>query len=148
LQPDLLQLHGAEPPERVAAIRERFRLPIIKAIGVEAAADLIAVPRYTAVADYLLFDARPPRNATRPGGHGVRFDWRLLRNLEPGVPYLLSGGLTQDNVASALTLSRAAGVDVSSGVERAPGEKDPDRIRAFIRAARRASPAAPSGSVA
>jgi phosphoribosylanthranilate isomerase len=138
LEPDLLQLHGAESPERVAAIREQFRLPVIKAIGVEDAADLRVVPRYAEVADYLLFDARPPRDATRPGGHGIRFDWSLLQEFDPGVAYLLSGGLDPDNVAAALALTRAAGVDVSSGVERAPGEKDPERIRAFIRAARQA----------
>jgi len=136
LEPDLLQLHGSEPPERVAAVRERFHLPVMKAIHVETAADLLLVPSYAAVADRLLFDARPPRDATRPGGLGNRFDWTLLRSVEPGVPFMLSGGLDADNVAAALAETGAPGVDVSSGVERAPGEKDPEKIRAFVRAVR------------
>jgi phosphoribosylanthranilate isomerase len=140
LEPDLLQLHGSEPPERVAAVRERFHLPVMKAIHVETAADLLLVPSYAAVADQMLFDARPPRDATRPGGLGNRFDWTLLRSVEPGVPFMLSGGLDADNVAAALAETGAPGVDVSSGVERAPGEKDPEKIRAFIRAVRECAP--------
>jgi len=138
LAPDLLQLHGRESPQRVAAIKRRFGLPVMKAVAVEEASDLARVPAYAQVADRLLFDARPPRGASRPGGLGKCFAWRLLENLDPGVPFMLSGGLDPANLAEALALTRAAGVDVSSGVERAPGEKDPDKIRAFIRAAREA----------
>jgi phosphoribosylanthranilate isomerase len=137
LRPDLLQLHGAETPARVQAIKARFGLPVMKAIAVEARADLAAVKRYDTVADRLLFDARAPREATRPGGLGKPFDWHLLEQLDLAVPYMLSGGLDPGNVAAALRITSAAGVDVSSGVERAPGEKDHDKIRAFIRAARR-----------
>jgi len=100
--------------------------------------DLAAVADYAGVADRLLFDARAPREATRPGGLGKSFDWRLLENLDPGVPFMLSGGLDAGNVAEALRITRAPAVDVSTGVERAPGEKDPDKIRAFVRAARAA----------
>jgi phosphoribosylanthranilate isomerase len=139
LGPDILQLHGNESPLRVAAIKARFKLPVMKAIAVETKGDLAAIARYAAVADYLLFDARAPREATRPGGLGKSFDWRLLENLNPGVPYMLSGGLDAGNVAEALRIARAPGVDVSSGVERAPGEKDPEKIRAFVRAARDAA---------
>lgn len=137
LRPDLLQLHGAETPARVQAIKARFGLPVMKAIAVEARADLAAVKLYDTVADRLLFDARAPREATRPGGLGKPFDWHLLEELDLAVPYMLSGGLDPDNVAAALRITSTPGVDVSSGVERAPGEKDHDKIRAFIRAARR-----------
>jgi phosphoribosylanthranilate isomerase len=139
LRPDMLQLHGTESPARVTALKQRHGLPVMKAIAVEVQADLAAVSRYATVADRLIFDTRAPREATRPGGLGRPFDWRLLQNLDPGVPFMLSGGLDAGNVAEALRLTRAPGVDVSSGVERAPGEKDPDRIRAFIRAARSAA---------
>jgi phosphoribosylanthranilate isomerase len=139
LGPDILQLHGNESPLRVAAIKARFKLPVMKAIAVESKADLAAIARYAAVADQLLFDARAPRDATRPGGLGKSFDWPLLENLKPGVPFMVSGGLNAGNVGEALRLTRAPGVDVSSGVERAPGQKDPDKIRAFIRAARDAA---------
>ncbi len=139
LEPDMLQLHGKEPRARVSAIKARYGLPVMKAIAVETRADLDVVPAYAGIADRLIFDARPPREATRPGGLGTPFDWRLLENLDPGVPFMLSGGLDADNVAEALSVTRAGGVDVSSGVERAPGEKDPDKIRAFIRAARKAA---------
>jgi phosphoribosylanthranilate isomerase len=136
LGPDILQLHGSESPMRVSSIKARFNLPVMKAIPVETKSDLAAITRYAAVADYLLFDARAPREATRPGGLGKTFDWHLLENLDPGVPFMLSGGLDPSNVGEALRITRAPGVDVSSGVERAPGEKDPDKIRAFVRAAR------------
>jgi phosphoribosylanthranilate isomerase len=138
LEPDLLQLHGKEPPARVAAIRRNFGLPVMKALAVAAKGDLGAVADYAEVADRMLFDGRPPREATRPGGLGKAFDWRLLEDLDPGVPFMLSGGLDAGNVAEALRVTRAPAVDVSSGVERAPGEKDPDKIRAFVRAAREA----------
>jgi phosphoribosylanthranilate isomerase len=139
LKPDLLQLHGKESPARLVALRQRFGLPVMKAIAVETKVDLAAVATYQSSADRLLFDARPPREATRPGGLGKAFDWRLLENLDPGLPFMLSGGLDADNVGEALRITRAPGVDVSSGVERAPGEKDPDKIRAFVRAAREAA---------
>lgn len=138
LRPDMLQLHGKEPPERVAELKRRLRLPVMKAIPIEARTDLAAVPAYAGVADRLLFDARAPRAATRPGGLGKPFDWHLLQDVDRTVPFMLSGGLDAGNVAEALAVTRAAGVDVSSGVERAPGEKDPDRMVAFIRAARNA----------
>jgi len=136
LGPDLLQLHGQEPPARVAALTKRFGLPVIKAIAIEAKSDLAAAAAYATVADRLLFDARAPREATRPGGLGRPFDWSLLQDLEAGMPFMLSGGLDAGNVGEAVRLTRAAGVDVSSGVERAPGVKDPDKIWAFVRAAR------------
>jgi phosphoribosylanthranilate isomerase len=139
LQPDLLQLHGKEPPARVAALQQRFGLPLMKAIPVERKTDLALVADYVGIADRLLFDARAPRDATRPGGLGKSFEWRLLENLDPGMPFMLSGGLDAGNVGEALRVTRAPGVDVSSGVERAPGDKDPDKIRAFIRAARGAA---------
>jgi phosphoribosylanthranilate isomerase len=139
LKPDMLQLHGRETPQRVSAVKARFGLPVMKALPVEVAADLAAVPAYAAVADRLLFDARAPREATRPGGLGRPFDWRLLAGLDPGVPFMLSGGLDAGNVATALAVTRARAVDVSSGVESAPGVKDADKIRAFIRAARLAA---------
>jgi phosphoribosylanthranilate isomerase len=136
LEPDLLQLHGKETPERVATVRERFGLPVMKALPIAERADLAAIRRYDAVADRLIFDARAELAATRPGGLGKRFDWRLLENLQTRVPFMLSGGLDALNVVEALRITAAPGVDVSSGVERAPGEKDPDKIRAFIAAAR------------
>ncbi len=139
LKPDLLQLHGKEQPARVTALKKRFGLPVMKAIAVEAKPDLAVVTAYAAVADRLLFDGRAPREATRPGGLGKAFDWRLLHDLDSGAPYMLSGGLHAGNVGEALRITHAPGVDVSSGVERAPGEKDPDRIRAFVRAAREAA---------
>jgi phosphoribosylanthranilate isomerase len=142
LKPDLLQLHGKEKPARVTELRRRFGLPVMKAIPVETRADLSAIATYAGVADRLLFDARAPREATRPGGLGKSFDWHLLQDLEPSLDYMLSGGLDAFNVGEALRITRAPGVDVSSGVERAPGEKDPDRIRAFIAAARAAASAA------
>jgi phosphoribosylanthranilate isomerase len=136
LKPDMMQLHGRETPERVVAVRSRFGLPVMKALPVETRADLSPIHLYAKVADWLLFDGRAPREATRPGGLGKTFDWSLLENIVPGVPFMLSGGLDVSNVAEALRIARAPAVDVSSGVERAPGEKDPDKIRTFIRAAR------------
>jgi phosphoribosylanthranilate isomerase len=138
LHPDMLQLHGKETPARVSAIHARFGLPVMKALPIETKADLGAIPLYARIADRLLFDARAPKDATRPGGLGKPFDWHLLENLDLSIPYLLSGGLDPDNVAAALRITRAPGVDVSSGVESAPGVKDPAKIRAFIRAARSA----------
>jgi phosphoribosylanthranilate isomerase len=135
-KPDLLQLHGNESVERVTVIRNRFGRPVMKAIPVAEAADLRTVPDYEAVADRILFDARPPKDATRPGGHGRAFDWTLLAGLVRKKPMMLSGGLTSENVAEAIRVVRPDAVDVSSGVERAPGKKDPDKIRNFIKNAR------------
>lgn len=139
--PDLLQLHGTETPERVAEVRKRFGIPVMKALPVAEAADLEALPAYAAVADRILFDARPPKDATRPGGHGRPFDWNLLARLERTKPIMLSGGLDPDNVAAAIETVRPDAVDVSSGVEQAPGVKDPEKIRAFVVNARKAAAA-------
>jgi phosphoribosylanthranilate isomerase len=138
LKPDMLQLHGRETPERVAVLRSRFGLPVMKALPVEQKSDLSPIREYAHVADRILFDARAPQNATRPGGLGKPFDWRLLQNLDIAVPFMLSGGLDASNVAEALAITRAPSVDVSSGVEKRPGEKDIAKIRAFVRAARSA----------
>jgi phosphoribosylanthranilate isomerase len=136
LQPDILQLHGKENVARLRDIKQTFGLPVMKAMAVETPADLVSLPGYAAVADRILFDARAPKEATRPGGLGAVFDWHLLETLDLGVPFMVSGGLNAENVAEAVRLTRAGGVDVSSGVERASGVKDPEMIRAFIRAAR------------
>ncbi|MGO3934163.1 phosphoribosylanthranilate isomerase [Rhodopseudomonas pseudopalustris] len=136
LKPDLLQLHGSESPERVRALKQAFGLPVMKAIAVATAADLAVLPAYAETADRILFDARPPKDATRPGGLGMTFDWELLRDLNLSLPFMVSGGVNPGNVAAALRVTGAGGVDVSSGVERAPGAKDPELIRSFIRAAR------------
>lgn len=141
LKPDMLQLHGKETPERVTALRARFGLPVMKAVPIAARKDLARIDVYKKIADRLIFDSRAPQDATRPGGLGTPFDWTLLQGIDPGIPYMLSGGLDAGNVAEALRITRAPGVDVSSGVERALGEKDPDKIRAFIRAARAAESA-------
>ncbi len=127
---------GHESPERVLAIRKKFGREVMKALPVERAADLAVLPEYAEIADRLLFDARPPKGATRPGGLGAVFDWELLRNLDLKRPFMVSGGLHAGNVAEAVRVTRASGVDVSSGVERAPGLKDIEMIRDFIRAAR------------
>src|SRR6202171_993392 len=140
LQPDILQWHGGETVARLRDIRQKFGLQVMKAIAVETPADLASLPGYAAVADRVLFDARAPREATRPGGLGAAFDWHVLENLDLKLPFLVSGGLNAENVAQAIRLTRAGGVDVSSGVERAPGVKDPEMIRAFIRAARATDP--------
>jgi phosphoribosylanthranilate isomerase len=141
LKPDMLQLHGVETPERVTALRSRFGLPVMKALPIAERKDLARIDLYKKVADRLIFDARAPQDATRPGGLGTPFDWTLLKGVDPGIPFMLSGGLDAGNVAEALRITCGPGVDVSSGVERAPGEKDADKIRAFIRAARAAEAA-------
>ena len=138
LSPDLLQLHGSETPARVKQIGELFARPTMKAIGVAARVDLAQAEAYANVADLLLIDAKPPKDAVLPGGNGRPFDWSLTRDFHAPVPWLLSGGLEPDTVAAAIALSGARGVDVSSGVESAPGVKDPAKIRTFIAAARRA----------
>lgn len=133
---DMLQLHGSETPARVAEVKARHGLPVMKAVGVAEAADLAAIDRYEAVADQLLIDAKPPRGAVLPGGNGLAFDWRLLAGRKYWrKPWMLAGGLTPANVGEALRMTGARQVDVSSGIERAPGQKDADRIRAFLDAA-------------
>ena len=139
LQPDILQLHGAESTAQVRAMARLFGLPVMKALPIATKHDLERIAPYASVADRLLFDARAPQEATRPGGLGNSFDWHLLETVTPGVPYMLSGGLDAANIGEALRITRASGVDVSSGVERAVGVKDPDKIRAFVRAARAAA---------
>jgi phosphoribosylanthranilate isomerase len=136
LQPDILQLHGRETVARLRDIKQTFGLQVMKAIAVETPTDLASLPGYAAVADRVLFDARAPKEATRPGGLGAVFDWHVLENLDLKLPFMVSGGLNAENVAEAVRVTRAGGVDVSSGVERAPGVKDSEMIRAFIRAAR------------
>lgn len=138
LNPDLIQLHGQETPQRAATIRAQSGLPTIKAIGVRDSADVAAALKFEAAADHLMFDAKPPEGADRPGGHGARFDWALLDGLSLSRPWFLAGGLDPWNVAEAVRLSRAPVVDVSSGVERGPGVKDPHLISAFLDAVRRA----------
>ena len=134
--PDLLQLHGEETPERAADIRSRWGRPVMKAIKVETGEDARAALRYRAAADLILFDARAPTDSTRPGGNGAPFDWRTLLGVKDQVPFMLSGGLTPDNVAEAIRATGAVIVDVSSGVESSPGDKDPELIRRFLRAAK------------
>lgn len=133
---DILQLHGKESPDRVAAIRNRTGLPVMKAIGVADAADLDALDSYGKVADMLLVDAKPPKGGDLPGGNGLSFDWRLLTGRRWPVPWMLAGGLDPDNVAEAVRLTGAPIVDVSTGVEAAPGLKDPDLMTRFVAAAR------------
>lgn len=132
---EMFQLHGHETPERVAAVRARYGLPVMKAVGLRGEEDLTALGDYERAADQLLVDARAPENADRPGGIGKPFDWRLIRGRRWRTPWMLAGGLTPENVAEAVRETGAEQVDVSSGVEAAPGEKDHDRIGAFIRAA-------------
>ena len=136
VEPDMLQLHGEETAERAVAIRRRWDLPVIKAIKVATANDARLALNYRAMVDYILFDARPPDGATRPGGHGAAFDWGLLDGVKEHVPFILSGGLTPDNVAEAIRATRAPIVDVSSGVESSPGEKDLALIQRFLQAAK------------
>jgi phosphoribosylanthranilate isomerase len=133
---DMLQLHGKEPPDRVAEIRERFGRPVMKAVSIGDEADLRQLEAYSRVADQLLVDARPALGSDRPGGNGVAFDWRLIRGWRWSRPWMLAGGLTPENVAEAVRLTGAEQVDASSGVEIRPGHKDAERVIAFARAAR------------
>jgi len=141
---DVVQLHGGETPTRVTQIGARFGVRTMKAIRVEAADDLAALPAYAEVADLILFDAKPPRDAAWPGGHGLPFDWTVLQGTAPGRPWALAGGLSAQNLASAVELLHPPIVDVSSGVEQRPGIKDPVKLRAFMAEARRLGAAAPS----
>lgn len=138
LSPDWIQLHGPETPHRVQAIRDEAGIAILKALPIGSAEDVAAVAAFADVADRILLDAKPPKGADRPGGLGVQFDWTLLKALDPGLAFMLSGGLTPETVGAAVRQVKPAGVDVSSGVETAPGEKDAALIRAFIEAARAA----------
>lgn len=139
VRPDWLQLHGKETPEAVMALKAATGLRAMKALGIAAAADLAQVPAYAGSADMILLDAKPPKDAAYPGGHGRPFDWTLLAGLDPAFRFMLSGGLDPSNVAEAIRIARPAGVDVSSGVESAPGVKDPGRIADFVAAARKAA---------
>ncbi len=139
--PEWLQLHGSESVSRVEAIRSEGGVPVIKALPIAAAEDVDTVTEYESIADRILLDAKPPLNATRPGGLGMTFNWDLLATLDPSLPFMLSGGLTPETVADAIAQVKPFGIDVSSGVERAPGEKDADKIRAFIDNARAAAAA-------
>lgn len=132
---DMLQLHGRESPARVAAVKARFGLPVMKAVGVAEAADLAAIADYEAVADQILIDAKAPKGAALPGGNGLAFDWRLIAGRVWQRPWMLAGGLTPENVRDAVRLTGARQVDVSSGVESAPGVKEAARIAAFVAAA-------------
>jgi len=137
VEPDMLQLHGSETPERAAEIVRRWGRPVIKAIKVETAGDAERALDFVGVAQFILFDAKAPKDlvGALPGGNGIAFDWRLLDGVKDRVPFLLSGGLTAENVAAAIRATGATMVDVSSGVETAPGVKNPDLIRQFISAA-------------
>lgn len=132
---DIIQLHGAETPERVAQVKEQFGLPVMKAVGISGPDDLGQLTDYGLVADMLLVDAKPPKDADLPGGNGLAFDWRLLVGRHWLCPWMLAGGLTPDNVAEAVRLTGAPVVDVSSGVESAPGIKDSQLIADFVAAA-------------
>jgi len=143
VRPDWLQLHGHEPPDQVRELKRRFGLPVMKAIGIREAADLAQADAYRGVADSLLLDAKPPKGATRPGGNAVTFDWAILDGFDPGMPWMLSGGLDPGNVGAAIARTRSTGVDVSSGVESALGVKDPELIAAFVAAARVAEAGSP-----
>jgi phosphoribosylanthranilate isomerase len=139
IAPDLHQLHGAETPAAVTALREKTKKPVMKALAIAASADLAPLASYEATADWILFDAKAPKEATRPGGHGQTFDWSLLQNINHIKPVMLSGGINPANVAQAVRTVRPDAVDVSSGVESAPGIKDREKIFAFVRAAREAA---------
>lgn len=132
---DMLQLHGAESPERVAEVRSRYGLPVMKAIGIGDQGDLVKIEGYGRVADQLLIDAKPPKGADLPGGNGLAFDWRLVKRKYWPCPWMLAGGLTSENVKLAIEMTGARQVDVSSGVESAPGHKDAGLIRDFVGAA-------------
>ncbi len=140
VKPDLLQLHGRETPKRVLAIKDRTGIPVMKVVSVADADDVAAADIYEKAADLLLFDAKPPKSMANalPGGNAVSFDWSLIADADPKLPWMLSGGLTPDNVADAIAQTGARMVDVSSGVEEAPGQKNEALIRAFVKAAQSA----------
>lgn len=132
---DMIQLHGSETPARVAEVRQKFGLPVMKAVGVADASDLAQLDAYEAVADQILLDAKPPRDATLPGGNGHTFDWGLIAGRLWTKPWMLAGGLTVDNVGTAIARTGVKQIDLSSGVESAPGVKDPALIAQFVAAA-------------
>lgn len=138
MRPDMLQLHGSETPARVAELKARYGLPVMKVLSVSEAADLERIKPYIGIADRLMFDAKPPKGSQLPGGNGVAFDWRILAGLDAGLDYMLSGGLNAANVGDALRLANPPAIDISSGVESAPGVKDPALIEQFFRAVRAA----------
>ncbi|MBZ9706988.1 phosphoribosylanthranilate isomerase [Mesorhizobium sp. ESP7-2] len=138
MQPDMLQLHGSETPERVTELKARHGLPVMKALPLSEAADLDRIRPFIGVADRFLFDAKPPKGSELPGGNGVTFDWRILAGLDAGIDYMLSGGLNAANIGDALRLANPPAIDISSGVESAPGIKDPALIEQFFRAVRAA----------
>ena len=132
---DMLQLHGKESPERVTEVRERYGLPVMKAIGISSPDDLVQIDIYAQVADQILVEPKQPKDSDRPGGNGAAWDWKIVRRKYWTRPWMLAGGLNADNVAQAIDMTGARQVDVSSGVESAPGVKDAEKIRAFIEAA-------------
>ncbi|TGP24500.1 MULTISPECIES: phosphoribosylanthranilate isomerase [unclassified Mesorhizobium] len=138
MRPDMLQLHGSETPARVAELKARYGLPVMKVLSVGEAADLERIKPYIGIADRLMFDAKPPKGSQLPGGNGVAFDWRILAGLDAGLDYMLSGGVNAANVGDALRLANPPAIDISSGVESAPGVKDPALIEQFFRAVRAA----------
>ncbi|MDA4845302.1 phosphoribosylanthranilate isomerase [Hoeflea poritis] len=142
VRPDMLQLHGSESPERVAAVKARYGLPVMKAVALKEQGDLRQMEPYQGVADRFLFEARPPAGSELPGGNGVPFDWTILSTIDPDIDYMLSGGLDAENIGDALAATGARGVDLSSGVESAPGQKDIKRIAEFFEALRSAERAA------
>jgi len=147
LRPDMIQLHGDESPERVLTIKAVYGLPVMKAFSVRTSDDLLRVEAYIGIADRFLFDAKAPKGSELPGGNGVSFDWSLLSWLDDSVDYMLSGGLNKDNIAEAMAITKAPGIDVSSGVESAPGTKDVAMIDRFFDAVETAcQPEAVSGS--
>lgn len=133
VKPDLLQLHGSESVSRVTELKTRFGLPVIKSLAINSVNDLEKAREYIGVSDHLLFDAKAPEGVEVPGGNGIAFDWEIMDHWPSNVPYILSGGLNQDNILEAVKNSGAAGVDISSGVETSPGIKSVDRIREFLR---------------
>ncbi|MDX8540006.1 MULTISPECIES: phosphoribosylanthranilate isomerase [Mesorhizobium] len=138
MQPDMLQLHGSETPGRVAEVKARYGLPVMKALSISETADLERIKPFVGIADRFLFDAKPPKGSELPGGNGVAFDWHILAGLDAGVDYMLSGGLNAVNIGDALRSANPPGIDISSGVESAPGVKDPALIEQFFRAVRAA----------
>ncbi len=136
VDPDLIQLHGRERVSRVSEIREKFNLPIMKAVGIRGENDLGLLREFSYVSDQILVDAKPVDNQALPGGNGIAFDWKIISEFNWGLPWMLAGGLNAENVATAIELTKAEQVDVSSGVEKSPGVKDHGAIRKFIKAAK------------
>ncbi|MEM5501975.1 phosphoribosylanthranilate isomerase [Ahrensia kielensis] len=134
MKPDILQLHGSESPERVAQVKARYGLPVMKAFAISARDDLDKIDIYNGIADRFLFDAKAPKNSELPGGNGVSFDWTLLEGLDPSVDYMLSGGLNASNISDAIANAKPSGLDISSGVESEPGVKSTKLIASFFEA--------------